>query len=415
MARIRLRFHKKEAIPLQFIVVFGLLLRLLAIITFHHTPESDELSYISMAFSLVHGDGVVDSYGNHAFYNVGYSLFTLAPVFYLFGENFFAARTVNALFGGLSIILCYGIAKEAGLGRFGRLFAAAMWAVYLPASVYVVYLDKENLMTPLILGVTWCALHLESAPRYGTAGICGVLFGALALTGNAGICLAPLVILVIFVFTPATLAKKICLSSLVLTSAGLITLPWVIRNAAVVGAPVLNTNGGFNLYLGNNPNATGMFVSIADTPRGSTWHRLLRDEGELRASETLKQDAIRWITTHPYEFVMLSLKKAAYFWLPPFHDGKYPESRAERAARIMWAAQFIVLLAGTIATLVARGLLNRQMAVLWLILASFTSVHMLFYVVFRYRLPIMPILCVMTGATVEAVYTQWLSSRMRRR
>ncbi|MEG0882312.1 MAG: hypothetical protein RSH52_13710, partial [Janthinobacterium sp.] len=154
--------------------------------------------------------------------------------------------------------------------------------------------------------------------------------------------------------------------------------------------------------LGNNPAATGMFVSISATPRGPTWDTL-RKTGEVQASETLKQEAISWVKAHPTAFLTLAVKKAAYFWTPPLHEGKGAQSPAEKLVRLLWAIQFLVLLAGAIGTLLMPRLRNRQVALLWLALACYTGVHMLFYVIFRYREPIMPVLAVMAGLVLESL------------
>ena len=248
----------------------GFALRAAAIAGFKHVPESDELAYMSMALNLVSGNGIVDGMGNHAMYNVGYPLFILSPVFFFFGEELLVARLFNMLLGGVAIILSYLVAKEAGAGRLGRLMAAAIWAVYLPASVYGVYLLKENLMIPLMLGVVWCALRLVRLPSKRVAVGCGALFGLLALTGNAALSLIAVAALAL-VLSPSVISQRVTLAMLILAVAAVVSAPWMIRNMHVLGAPVLNTNGGFNLYLGNNPAATGMFVSISETPRGSTW------------------------------------------------------------------------------------------------------------------------------------------------
>ena len=393
--------QQREWLWLAIIVCIGFALRAAAIAGFNHVPESDELAYMSMAINLVSGNGVIDGMGNHAMYNVGYPLFILTPVYFFLGEDLLAARLVNMLLGGVSIVLCYLVAKEAGAGRLGRLMAAAFWAIYLPASVYGVYLLKENLMTPLMLGVMWCALRLASQPSKSTAAVCGALFGLLALTGNAALSLVAVVALAL-VLTPATMTQRVTLATLMLAIALVIFCPWMMRNMHVIGAPVLNTNGGFNLYLGNNPAATGMFVSIADTPRGHTWEAL-RKTGEVQASETLKQEAIAWAKAHPTEFAMLALKKAAYFWMPPFHEGKGKQSSVEKFVRVLWAIQFLVLATAAIGTLLARRLRNRQIAILWLAVACYTAMHMLFYVIFRYREPIMPLIAIMAALAVESL------------
>lgn len=390
-----------DALWIIIIICTGFALRIVTIAGFNYAPESDELVYMSMARNIVSGNGIVDQMGNHAMYNVGYPLFILAPVFFFFGEDLLIARFFNMLLGGLAIVLSYLVAKEAGAERLGRLTAAAIWALYLPASVYVVYLAKENLMIPLMLGVMWCALRLAKQASKSAAVGCGALFGLLALTGNAALSLIVVVMLALLL-TPALVPQRAILAILVLAVAMMVSAPWIARNMLVIGAPVLNTNGGFNLYLGNNPAATGYFVSITDTPRGPTWEAL-RKTGEVQASETLKQEAIAWAKTHPADFLALALKKAAYFWTPPFHDGKGVQSFAEKVARFFWAIQFIILTAGALSLLLIRKLRNKQAAILWLAVGCYTAVHMLFYVIFRYREPIMPILGVMTALAIESL------------
>ena len=386
---------------LAIIAGLGFALRVAAMAGFQHVPESDELAYRSMALNLLGGHGIVDSMGNHAMYNVGYSLFILAPVFFLFGEDLLAVRLVNMFLGAVAIILCYLVAKEAGAGRLGRLIAALAWALYLPNAIYGMYLAKENLMIPLMLGVMWCALRLARQPSNTVAIGCGALLGLLALTGNAALSLLAVLALALLL-SPASMARRASMAMLALSVALVMSGPWLLRNMQVIGAPVLNTNGGFNLYLGNNPAATGMFVSISETPRGPTWDAL-RKTGEVQASETLKQEAISWVQAHPTAFLTLGVKKAAYFWAPPFHEGKGDPSSAEKLVRLLWAIQFLVLLAAAIGTLLIPRLRNRQVALLWLALACYTGVHMLFYVIFRYREPIMPVLAVMAGLVLESL------------
>lgn len=398
--------ENQECLWLVLIIAAALVLRAAAIGALTHTPESDEVAYGSMALNLVHGDGIVDWKGNRAMYNVGYPLFVLAPVFAVFGTDILVVRLVNAFLGGLGVALCYLVAKEAGAGRTGRLLAAVIWTVYLPASVFPVYLLKENLMTPLMLGVIWCALRLENWGSHVMAVACGVLFGLLALTGSAGLCLAAPVGLAL-VFSSTTLGRKSSHAGLILASAVLVAAPWVVRNMQVLGAPVLNTNAGFNLYLGNNPAATGMFVSIAQTPRGATWNELRKDVGEVRASETLGKEAVGWIKEHPTAFLALALRKAAYFWTPPFHEGEAQTSKIELVVRALWAIQYLVILAAAVGTLFIASTRNRRIAILWFALASYTAVHMLFYVIFRYRLPIMPFVGVLAAATVERLLLRW--------
>lgn len=110
-----------------------------------------------------------------------------------------------------------------------------------------------------------------------------------------------------------------------------------------------------------------------------------------------------WVKAHPTAFLALAAKKAAYFWTPPVHAGKGEASSAEKLVRLLWVIQFLVLMSAAIGTLLIPRLRHRQVALLWLALACYTGVHMLFYVIFRYREPVMPILAVMAGLVLESL------------
>jgi len=399
-------YFRGETFWLMIILAAGVFMRCAAIYAFSHPPESDELVYQSMAVNLVNGRGIVDFHGDKAMYNVGYPLFIIAPVFVAFGESLLAVRFSNLFLGILSIYLCYAIAREAGGGRTARLLAAAGWAFYLPANVYTVYLLKENLMTPLMLGVIWCVLRTKNCASLNSAMGCGVLLGLIALVGNAGLSLVSAVLFG-FMYAPARWGKKVSLFIVTFVLAVLVAMPWALRNQHVLGAPVLNTNGGFNLYLGNNPLATGMFMSIADTPWGEKWHELRNEKGELAASETMRHEATTWIVTHPAAFFRLALRKIIYFWTPPWHEGKGNLSVAEAMVRFLWLLQFFILVGGALLSLFFLRLRPTQLGVLWTAIIAYSAVHMIFYVTFRYREPIMPLLCILTAIAVEWVVARY--------
>jgi len=382
---------------LSVIIFAGILLRLAAILMYAHVPESDELAYLKMAEDLVAGKTM--NAGGYAFFNMGYSFFVLAPILWLSDHSLLGLRLANLICGTVSIALVYMVAREAGANRKARLLSAALWALYLPCGVYGVYLAKENFMIPLMLGVLWCALRMMRTFELRIAVLCGGLFGLLALTGNAALSLVGTVGVALLV-SKSALRIRILSVPVILVVATLVASPWLVRNATLLGAPVLNTNGGFNLYLGNNPAADGMFVSIAQTPRGPTWHALREEVGEVQASETLKSEALAWIRSHPGEFFALSVKKLGLFWMPPLHNGRDAPVGAEKLIRLVWLIEFVLLVCAAIATLpYVRS--RPSLAVLWTAVAFYSAVHMLFYVIFRYREPIMPIVCVLAAVMLE--------------
>jgi 4-amino-4-deoxy-L-arabinose transferase-like glycosyltransferase len=395
-----MQIRDNEILLIWLIIGLGIGLRLAAIFGLGHVPESDEKAYQSIAVSLIEGRGILDIFGNRAFYNVGYPLFVLAPVYLIFGQHLIVAQLANLTLSAGSIFLCYQVARKAGAGPYGSLLAMTMWAFYLPASIYTAYLAKEDLMIPLMLGVMWCVLSLAINPSIKIAAFCGLLFGLLALVGNAGLSLVGAALLGLLL-APVSLSKRFMLGIVIVLIATSVTVPWLIRNDRVVGAPVLNTNGGFNLYLGNNPAATGWFISIADTPRGQTWNAM-RDQSELNATETLKREAVNWVRVHPEKFLSLALRKAIYFWLPPVHKIDSKSSFSEMSVRGAWVLEFIVVVVAALAGLTQRELRNSQTAILWAAIGCYTAVHMLFYVIFRYREPIMPLMVVMSALAVES-------------
>ena len=143
------------------ILVLGLCLRMVIVFAIDHTPRSDAIAYKSMALNLVQGSGIIDDRGNRAMYNVGYPLFVLTPVFAIFGENLMCVRLMHVFLDACSIVLCYAVAREAGADKNGRLMAAGLWAIYLTAAIYTLFLLKEKPDDAVDTG-----RHLVDAPAW---------------------------------------------------------------------------------------------------------------------------------------------------------------------------------------------------------------------------------------------------------
>ncbi|MCA3240841.1 MAG: hypothetical protein ING89_06050 [Rubrivivax sp.] len=397
------------------VVLLGMVLRAMAVVALGSPLESDELAYHSMATSLLGGQGVVDFMGNRAMYNVGYPLFVIVPLFAVVGDSVVALQALQVALGGLTVVLVYALVRAVDAGRGAAVLAAAAWAFYVPAMTMAESVLKENLQVPLMVGLLIALLRLARASGWWPAVAVGFAFGLLALVGNSALSLALAVPVALWlawnrqheVSTSAVAPTHAAFGHAVLIAvvAAAIAAPWMWRNAQQIGAPVLNTNGGFNLYLGNNPAATGRFVSIADTPVAPRWEALRR-EGEVLASETLRQEALAWVRANPGRFFELVVQKAVWFWSPP--ESKHGVGRVEALVRWVWSAQFVVLAAlAAVGTLLLWRHLPRGIWVLWAGVLGYWVAHLPFYVLTRYREPVMPLVAAIAAIVLVSAAAAW--------
>ena len=124
---------------------------------------------------------------------------------------------------------------------------------------------------------------------------------------------------------------------------------------------------------------------------------MIQSMGIYQASETLKREAISWIASHPGQFAALAMKKFFYFWKPPFHLIGDSPSLLEVSARIIWAIEFLLLVLLAVLDLFFHRFRNRKLFIIFVSISLYTLVHMVFYVSFRYRLTIMPLVAILAA------------------
>lgn len=399
MNKIYRRFTEGQL--LSIVIALSLLMRCITVLVLEIAPVSDYLAYDQMASNLLAGHVMTDNFGNVAFYSGGYPLFFLAPIYALFGHHLLAAQLGNAVLGALTTYLIYLLLRETKASVFARIIGPLMFALYVPSWLYCEYLAKENLMTLLLLLLMYLSARMHQKLTISSALAAGAVVAPLAITGTAGLALLPVPIIAL-ICANASIQTKLHTGLAFLLAAMVLLAPWQYRNAQLLGSPVITTNGGFNLYLGNNPNADGFFVSIGDTPLGGEWKQL-RDKGEVYASAWLKDKAIEWIADHPARFAELAVKKAGLFWMPPIHQGNGPSSKIESATRIIWLIEYLILCVPAAYILMTMRRRNRIVIGIGAAIILYSAVHMMFYVIFRYREPVMPMVVILAALGIEAL------------
>ena len=363
-------------------------IRVAAIIVLAGPPVSDGLAYHTMAITLAQGGPMVDNFGNRLFYSAGYPLL-LAIAYAVGGSSPLAGHSLNLALAIASGALVYRVARQLGASRAISAITVSAFALWLPGIWNGAMLARENLTVPLVLAVTSGTIDLVQRRRgafaTGTAWVAG-LIGA---TASAGVLLGPL---------SAILGRKSPRLALALVAGiALAFAPWAIATHTTFGSVKLTSNSGFNLYLGNNPAATGSFVSIADTPAGPEWHSLLSSSGEFGASDELGRTARAWVAAQPQAALALAMKKLALFWAPNIPDAKdWQASRVISAVRLFEVAQYAALVLAGLAGLIALAQRNVLLALaISAVIVGFWVPHMFAYIITRYRDPVMPVLLVL--------------------
>lgn len=163
--------------------------------------------------------------------------------------------------------------------------------------------------------------------------------------------------------------------------------PWVGRNAVVLGAPVLSTSGGLNLYRGQHPEGVHVW---ADDTVGPALRALPPGPGlELARDRLWRRHAVGHVRADPAGAVRRGLAKALALWtLPPLS----PAARHPLAIG-SWATLVLLALAG------ARGAPPE----IGLLLLQATLVAALFFALARHQVLLMGLLVPLAGHGLAAL------------
>ena len=222
---------------------------------------------------------------------------------------FYAAQLARQMFGGAK-------------GESAAVLAAVLTAVYPYYVVHDTALQETSLFTLLTLVAVTLALRAARSGAVAPAVICGLVLGLDVLTRSP---IAPFAVLV-----PMWLVARRHIAAGLLCAAvlGVTVAPWLIRNALVVGGPVLTTEAGFELWNGNNDMLFRYYpmqsVDVSISAHVDTLDTLDAKElpppgsSEAVVDRWFRQRALAYMRAHPWLTVGNGFRKigAAFDWLP---------------------------------------------------------------------------------------------------
>lgn len=319
----------------------------------------------------------------HAYWSPGW-IATIGAIYRVTGHHPRAIRVFLVLTALATAAMLHAAARRVA-GRGAALLAVVLFLFSNLVFRFTAYFQYE---VPLAFLVALFGLLLfdgretDSFPRFtGTRRIRIVAAGAVA---GAAALISPRVL----IFIPLVLAcwlmgrnvRRMVHGGLLLGAGLLLVLaPWTVHNYRCHGELIFTTtNGGVNLYIGNNPYTTGGYYMPPED---------VRPGYALHESALWSKEALGYIAAHPLKSLGRSCDKAFQLWKPHYGDQ---------------AIVLIAYLAGWIRLLRWRHRPVTSPGVMWTLFAPFamTIVHMVFFAQVRYMIPMLPFVCTVAGAGI---------------
>jgi 4-amino-4-deoxy-L-arabinose transferase-like glycosyltransferase len=288
------------------ILAVGLIVRVVWCLSYVPVIASDADFYYQSAVRLAQSGQYVTSAGTPtAYFPVGYPLI-LSCAFRLFGSS-------TSVVVGLQLLLQMGtlyafyrlLNRLVGL----RSVSNATTAVLAIDPNYVAFTTAAMTEASYIFLIT-AALRqfFHVRQRRVSAILSGLLFGLATLERSETV-LIPLILgaaVLLGRFAKPTPARLSNVAVCVLAMTMVLT-PWLVRNAHVTGVPLLATNGGKNLYMGNNDHSNGRWEDVASDP--DVRDIVTGGLSEEAANRAFFQRGTHFILLHPVRAARLYLKK----------------------------------------------------------------------------------------------------------
>ena len=252
-------------------------------------PTMDAQYHLDWAEALLAGEDFVDG----AYFRAPVYPWFLAGLLKLCAGDLLWVRLVQDLIGAASVLLLFCVTRRAfgtATGLLASLFGASYWMwIYFDAELLLPVLEIPTSLLVILAGLR-LAEHFCAARALQL----GLAVGLAAIVRPNVLLFAPLLGLWILGWRQEPWRAR-C-AALALAVAGLCApiLPITLRNGLVGGDwALISTQGGVNLWIGNNPQSNGQTAVVPGT-RADWWggYHDARAQAEIREGRALKGSEI---------------------------------------------------------------------------------------------------------------------------
>ncbi|HUT28904.1 MAG TPA: tetratricopeptide repeat protein [Sedimentisphaerales bacterium] len=373
-------------------------------------PIVDSLTYDQMARRLVGGEGLTPDF----FWQQFFYPFFLSLVYFFTSCSVVSARIIQLLLGAVTCVLTYRlgakifgrpagvlagltVALHGPLMFFEGELLAAGWAAFWAALLILLFLTtakKKSVWMCVVLGLCG-ALSVITRPNFIPFFAAGSAWlAAVWLRGHLG-------------------PKRVALGLLGMAAGFLaVTVPVASQNYRLTGSfTFLPGTGGLNLYIGNNPD----FEAVSIRP-GIEWQRIVDlPLKEGRRSRTERQEffyarTFEYMRAEPMSFLKGLLHKGTEFFSSREMPGNIDIYLFTRWSRLLgvltWKLRGFGFPFGVLLPLSLLGLFfypRKVPAPVWLFLILYPASVILTHVEARYRVPVVPPVCILAGAALVRI------------
>ncbi|MCM2269371.1 MAG: glycosyltransferase family 39 protein [Thermoanaerobaculia bacterium] len=393
---------------------------------FFHALLGDCARYDAWAREIAAGAWL----GDRVFYQAPLYPYFLAGVYRTLGDDLVTVRLVQSLLGAASCVLL-ALAAERFFDRRAALAAGALLALYPTALFFDQILQKSTLdlfLLCLLLATVARALRRGAAAWF----VAGLAAGALVLTReNAVVLVAGVAAWIALERGGEAPRRRVASIAALLAGLALVLLPVALRNLAVGGELVVTSSqAGRNFYYGNNPRADGTYRPLrsgrgeirfeAADARELAEQALGRALSEREVSRYWAARAFDWIRDEPRAWARLMLRKARLLVnRVEVMDTEDQVTHRDHVPVARWLGA--VLHFGVLFPLAVLGAAlcwrepggGRRRLLAWMI-AGYAGSVWIFFVLDRYRYPLVPLLALFAGAGIARL-PQALRASPRRR
>lgn len=314
--------NKKGLIGMLVVIVLSMILKIYWINSIPLSPVFDFETFYRVAVNLFEGKGfTLDGYP-WAFQSYGYPMF-LSLFFRLVNDSsVFTAKVFNVICSIATLPFIYFIFNKVFNKKIVCWFCFIVFA-FLPNNlIYTNVLGSEVLSVLLFSIIIFMNLYVKEKNKILNFTIQGILIGLLSLVKPFFMAF-PIVLIFIY-FIKEKQVKKIIVPALTLIIGfSFVLIPSTIKNYISFGkAFPISYNGGYTLYINNNSeNVRGTWMNAFVVPATDEFKQELAEVGffydvdhvtektqNLRnaySGDIFKKEAIKWIISHPGEFISL--------------------------------------------------------------------------------------------------------------